>query len=114
MKRVAIPILEEKLSEYFGQCSHYEIFEIDGQKISRHNIDMAPDKHRGDLPEWTLSKGITDIIVHKVDKQIISRFLANKINLFVGVEINSPQLLIEDYLNGKLTSNKNIIKEITN
>lgn len=113
MKRVAIPVVNKKLSEYFGQCSHYEIFEIDGQQINQHNVDVAPNKEIGNLPAWTSSKGITDVIVHKVDKRIITQFLANKINLFVGVEINTPQLLIEDYLNGKLTSDKNIINEIT-
>ncbi len=113
MKRVAIPVVNQKLSEYFGQCSHYEIFEIDGRQINHHNIDVAPMTELADLPSWSSAQGITDIIVHKVDKRIISLFLAHKINLFVGVNINTPHMLIEDYLNGKLTSNKNIIQEIT-
>lgn len=113
MKRVAIPVNNEKLSEYFGQCSHYEIFEIDGKHVSRHKIDDAPKADPEDLPDWTISQGITDIIVHKVDRQIITQFLDNKINLFVGVNVDTPQNLIEDYLQGKLISNNHIINEIT-
>jgi len=113
MKRVAIPVVNEKLSEFFGQCDHYEIFEIDGKKITRHNVNVAPMTALADLPTWTETQNITDVIVHKVDKRIISLFLAHKINLFVGVGVDTPQNLIEDYLNGKLTSNSSIINEIT-
>ena len=113
MKRVAIPVVNDKLSEYFGQCSHYEIFEIDGKQISRHNIDVVPMSGLADLPTWTTTRGITDVIVHKVDKRIISLFLAHKINLFVGVAVDTPKNLIEEYLHGKLKSNINIINEIT-
>ncbi len=113
MKRVAIPVVNEKLSEYFGQCSHYEVFEIDGKRISQHNIDLAPNTDVSNLPEWTMTRGISDIIVHKVDRRIITQFLAKKINLFVGVHIDTPQNLIEEYLNGKLKSNHTIINELT-
>jgi len=113
MKRVAIPVVNEKLSEFFGQCDHYEIFEIDGKNITRHNVNVAPMTALADLPTWTETQSITDVIVHKVDKRIISLFLAHKINLFVGVTLDTPQNLIEDYLHGKLTSNSRIINEIT-
>lgn len=113
MKRVAIPVVDKKLSEFFGQCSHYEIFEIDGMHIRQHNIDLAPNTAVKDLPDWTTAQGITDIIVHKVDSGIISQFMARKINLFVGVEVDTPRNLIEEYLSGKLKSNNNIINELT-
>lgn len=113
MKRVAIPVVNEKLSENFGQCSHYEIFEIEGKHINRHNMAVAPMNELADLPTWTSAQGITDIIVHKLDKRVITLFLAHKINLFVGVTVDYPQNLIEEYLSGKLRSNNNIINEIT-
>ena len=113
MKKIAIPVINEKLSEYFGQCSHYEIFEVEGKQINRHKIDLAPKTELANIPDWTTARGITDIIVHKVDKRIISQFQDHKINLFVGVSVDTPQNLIEDYLHGKLISNNKIINEIT-
>jgi predicted Fe-Mo cluster-binding NifX family protein len=113
MKRVAIPVSKEMLSENFGQCNYYRIYDIEAGIILRDSIEIPPRKEMPDLPVWAAQQGITDVVVHKIDKQIISLFAGNKINLFVGVSINTPELLIEDYLNGNLKSNEQIIKEIT-
>jgi predicted Fe-Mo cluster-binding NifX family protein len=113
MKRVAIPIIHGKLSQYFGQCSHYQIFEINGNQITRSELEVPPFSNLSQLPEWASQQGITDIIAYKIDHRIISRFINNKINLFVGVGFDSPQALIDDYLNGRLKSDEKIIREIT-
>ncbi|MBN2214705.1 MAG: hypothetical protein JW723_10710 [Bacteroidales bacterium] len=114
MKKVAIPVVQGRLSEYFGQCNHYEIFEIAGKKIKSNAIEVPPYKELVRLPEWAAQQGITDIIAYKVDKKIISLFSSHKINLFVGIAINTPQNLIEDYLSGSLRSDERIIQELTN
>ena len=113
MNRVAIPLVDDRLSEYFGQCSHYEIFEIDNKTIksSRIGIPTHPDMEK--IPDWVIEKGITDIITHKMDKRIFSLFRDTKINLFVGIPIDSPAVLIQSYLNGSLKSDTRIIHEIT-
>ncbi|MBN1822098.1 MAG: hypothetical protein JW833_15365 [Prolixibacteraceae bacterium] len=113
MKRVAIPIVDGKLSRYFGQCSHYLVFEIESKNISEKIIEIPAFDDLTNLPEWAAGQGITDIIAYKVDQRIISKFISNKINLFVGVPFDTPQTLIENYLSGRLKSDEKIIKEIT-
>ena len=100
MKRIAIPIVKGKLSEHFGQCNHYELFEVDGKVIKSNELTVPINKDVEYLPIWAYEQGITDIITYRVDKRIISLFAANKINLFVGISIESPEFLIESYLNG--------------
>ena len=112
MKRVAIPVVGGQLSEYFGQCDHYEIFEIDEGNAISEEIQIPPKEYVTKLPEWASGEGITDIIVYKIDKRIISLFAPLRINLFVGIPINIPSTLIEDYINGKLKSDEGIISEI--
>ncbi len=112
MKRIAIPVNDNILSEYFGQCSHYEIFEIEGEKITHNKVGYPPHHDVTRLPEWAAQQGITDVITYKIDNRIISRFINNKINLFIGVPLLSPDILIDDYLNGRLKSDEKIIKEI--
>jgi len=113
MKRVAIPVVNGKLSEYFGQCDHYEIFEIDGANIKSNEVEVPPYRDITKLPVWAARQRITDVIAYKVDKKILPLFLINKINIFIGIPINIPRNLIEDYINGKLKSDEKIIKEIT-
>ncbi|NOR74201.1 MAG: hypothetical protein GQ525_03475 [Draconibacterium sp.] len=114
MRRVAIPISKNELSEFFGECNHYEIFEIDKQIINCKMVEIPSDINISELPEWLKNQGVSDVIAYKVNKQIISLFASNKVNLFVGVAKKSPYDLIDDYLQGKLESDKNIIAEITN
>jgi predicted Fe-Mo cluster-binding NifX family protein len=112
MKRVAIPVVNGKLSENFGQCNHYEIFEIDNGIVKSEEIEVPPGKNISKLPEWAKRKGITDIIAYKIDKSIITLFSVYKINVFVGIPINIPRKLIDEYINGKLKSDRNIISQI--
>jgi len=113
MKRVAIPISKNELSEFFGECNHYEIFEIEKETITQKLIEAPFEINILELPKWLKNQGISDVIVYKIHKKLITLFASNKVNLFVGVEKNTPQKLIEDYLQGKLESDKNIIAEIT-
>lgn len=114
MRRVAIPIVNNELSEHFDACSYYEIFEIIGDKIQKKIFELPVLANTVELPAWFKNQGITDVIVFRMKKEIISLFASNKINLFVGVSINSSEKLIDDYLQGKLESDKSIIKEIMN
>lgn len=113
MKRVAIPIANNKLSENFGECNYYEIYEIDKEIISKKTALLPADLTLTDLPGWLKSEGITDVITYRVHSEIIKLFASKKVNLFVGIPINSPKKLIEDYLQGRLESDKNIIAELT-
>lgn len=113
MRRVAIPVTNHLLSEYFGECSHYEIFEIDRKVLNRKQIEVPAGTVMAELPGWLEKQGITDVITYKVNAKIISLFASKKVNLFVGIAMNTPQVLIDDYLNGRLESNKKIIEEIT-
>ena len=66
------------------------------------------------MPEWLLKQGVTDVIAFKVNRDIISLFASKKVNLFIGIKAESSEKLIDDYLNGRLESDKNIIAELTN
>lgn len=113
MKRVAIPIVDNQLSEYFGTCNYYEIFEI-GKNISDRKTELMPvGVAISELPGWLENQGITDVIAYKVNREIIKLFASKKVNLFVGIPIDTPENLIDHYLQGKLESDKKIIDELT-
>lgn len=111
-RKVAIPVVNDLLSEYFGSCSHYEIFEVDGKIVARYQTGFPEDLSVFELPEWLEKAGITDIITFRINPEIINLFASKKVNLFVGIPLNSPQKLMEDYLQGKLESDEKIIQEL--
>ncbi len=112
MKRVAIPVIKGKLSEYFEKCHYCEIFEIDGDNVKSNEIEVPPSDIT-QLPEWAVKQGVTDFIVYKIDKNIIKLFTKEKINIFIGIRIDSPEKLVEAYVNGTLKSDEKVISEIT-
>ncbi|MBN2610550.1 MAG: hypothetical protein JXB00_03250 [Bacteroidales bacterium] len=112
MKKVAIPVVDGKLSEYFGGCNHYEIFSVDAGFVKSEEIEKRPEISIAKIPGWIAGKGVTDIITHRIDKRIINDFIPYGINLFIGIAVNSTHRLIEDYLSGNLRSDEKIISEI--
>jgi predicted Fe-Mo cluster-binding NifX family protein len=114
MRKVAIPISGNRLSEYFGECNHYEVFDIEGGKIQKSSREFRSVADIVELFSWLESMKVTDIIAFRIKKELMTLLASKKINLFVGVPQIEPFELIEAYLNGKLESDKNIINEITN
>lgn len=100
------------LCEFLSQCSHYMIFEVEHGLIKNKELLVSEGKETRELPEWMSQLGITDVIVFKVSKEIIQLFSYLKIHLFVGIQINSPESIIEEYLCGNLRSDNGIINKI--
>ena len=74
---------------------------------------QVPDKRDiNTLPGWAARQGITDIITYRVDKRILSLFVKNKINFFIGVPVDEAGNIINHYRDGSLKSDDKIIREI--
>ena len=112
MKRVAIPVTNGRLSEFFGECSEYEVYEMDNNKVKKVVLQIPDNSNINTLPAWAARQGITDIITFRVDKQILSLFVKNKINFFIGVPVDEAESIINDYRDGSLKSDDKIIREI--
>lgn len=112
MKHIAIPI-DNHLSGNFGECNYYTVFEVDKDVKSTKTMLLPAGIEISTIPAWLKGEGITDIITYKTDRNIINLFAAEKINLFLGIPIATPEKIIDDYLQGKLVSDKKIIAELT-
>ena len=114
MKKVAIPIANEKISEYLCRCSHIEFYDVE-TKITRMTKSDAPVLNSAsDVRLWLETNQITDVILHRAKKELIETLASARINLFVGVPMADAKQIIEAYRCGKLESDKKIISEITN
>src|SRR5665811_1240660 len=75
------------LSEVFGDCSGYVIYDINKKSVVNTKQEIPPLKSVAALLDWVKEWGITDLIVHRIDKSLVSFFSDTKINLFIGVPI---------------------------
>ncbi len=113
MKRIAIPVNDGILSGNLGECTHYEIFDIENSHVRGVEVVVPPENDVNTIPEWLVNMGVTDIIAYKIENKFISILINNKINLFIGIKPATTSFLIEDYQNGNLKSDLRIIHEIT-
>lgn len=108
MKRIAIPISENKLSAHFGNCQKFKIYSTHNQQIIKEELIQSPLHEPGLIPNWLANKKVTDVIVGGIGFKAIEIFNQNKINVFVGVEVKEPTILVKEYLNGVLETNGNL------
>lgn len=111
MTKIAIPVKDDLLSRSFNACTYFLIYEIRERKIVGKKIDFFPDSFRANISQWSDSSGITDVIVHYIDESSLEALSSTKINLFVGVKISTPDILVEDFLDGTLKSDTHNIVE---
>ncbi|WP_139178099.1 hypothetical protein [Draconibacterium orientale] len=114
MKKVAIPIANKKISEYLCGCSHFAYYDMESKNTTISESAVIDFTNADEIRLWIKNNGITDIILHRIRKELIGIFTSEKINLFVGVPMVSAGQIIEAYRCGKLESDKNIITEIIN
>lgn len=104
MTKIAVPVKDNLLSDVFDDCSSYVIYSINNKSNVGNKQIVSPLQSVSELLEGINKSGITDIIVHRMDKLLIKYFSETKINLFIGVPIEKPEVLINEYLNGTLLS----------
>lgn len=101
MKKVALPLVNKKLSPHFEKCSAFIIFSVDDKNRIKSELEHS-HLQPGLFPYWLAQRGVTDVIVRRVAEDTICKFDQFKINVFVGVKSAEPQELIKEFLSGTL------------
>jgi len=109
MAKVAIPIEKDCLSTHFGVCNHYAIFTIHKSIVVDVALVTPNFSEIEKFPAWLKTLDVTDVVTYKINPTIIPAFIKSKINVCVGTNQIAPELLIQDYINGKLKSNEEIL-----
>jgi len=108
MKKIAIPVSNGLLSQHFGHCEHFAIYETEDGKINNQLLMEAPPHQPGLLPKWLAKKGATDILAGGMGQRAIDLFNEAGINVYVGVPSKSADEIAIDFLDGKLVTNENL------
>jgi len=104
MKKIALPLINNHISQRFEHCSEFVIFTIKKNNSLKKNLlrtHLQPDI----FPHWLAEKGVTDIITKGIDIHTVNEFNKFKISVFAGVEPSDPEQLVEELLNGSLETN---------
>jgi len=108
--RIAIPLVQGKLSLHFGHCEQFAIFDID-DNIKRviNRKDAAPPGHEpGVLPRWLHENNVSVIIAGGMGQRAQQLFTQNNIKVVIGASGQSPEELVSAYLENRLETGDNI------
>ncbi len=107
MKKIAIPVSDNVLSQHFGHCEEFFIYDIEDKNITDVTSIVAPPHEPGILPEWLSGYGITDVITGGMGHKAINLFNQFSINVFVGAPQEDPRKIVSEFLEGTLVLTSN-------
>jgi len=108
MKKIAIPSSNGLLGVHFGHCEHFYIYETGSGEVKKREI-ITPPPHQPDLyPDLLNKKNVTDVIAGGMGQKAIDNFKRKSINVHTGAPQESPDKIIQNFLNGTLETTTNL------
>jgi ATP-binding protein involved in chromosome partitioning len=108
--KVAVPVTSGVLSAHFGHCEQFVLFDVeaDGKTIHNRQVLTPPPHEPGTFPKWLHEQGATVIIAGGMGSRAQSLFDQNGIRVVVGASSGEPDVLVRDFLDGRLTTGANV------
>lgn len=107
MKKLAIPVENGSLSHHFGHSREFCFFEVDNDKVLKTYTKTPPPHQEGVIPRWLVDEQVTDLLVGGIGPKAIEILYAQGMNVYIGVEVDTPEALANDFIAGTLRSGKN-------
>jgi ATP-binding protein involved in chromosome partitioning len=108
--RIAVPVVQDRLSPHFGHCETFVFFDIDveNKKILHTESIAAPPHEPGLLPTWLHERKADVILAGGMGQRAQGLFEEKGIRVLIGAPSDTPRSIIENYLNGSLQLGENI------
>ncbi len=107
-KLFAVPTVDGKLCAHFGHCEQFAVIETEDQKIINTEYHKPPVHQPGTYPRFLAGKGVSTIISGGMGIKAQDIFAQNKIEVFMGINSDIPEALVEQYLADQLVSGDNL------
>lgn len=107
--RFAIPLSGGRLAEHFGHCEQFLFVDADMEKreVLQKTVATAPEHAPGLLPKWLVGHGVNVVIAAGLGARARDLLSASSVEVLTGVSAVDPDILIADFVNGKLEAGDN-------
>jgi predicted Fe-Mo cluster-binding NifX family protein len=108
--RIAIPVVQGRLSPHFGHCEEFALIDVDTEKkeIKSSQRLPAPEHQPGLLPRWLHEQEATVIIAGGMGGRAQQLFAQNGIHVVIGAPAEEPEAVARAYLDNTLVTGDNI------
>ena len=107
-KKFAIPTVDDLLTPHFGHCEKFAIVDTEDDSIIDMNYLTPPVHQPGTYPRFLADQGVDVIISGGMGIKAQDLFAQNSIEVCIGVSNDTPQILVEQYLENQLQTGENL------
>ena len=104
----AIPLAEGRLCSHFGHCEQFALIETENGQIQGKSMHTPPPHEPGVLPKWLHEMGANVIIAGGMGSRAQGLFTENGIKVVTGVQADTPESLVHQYLTERLVTGANV------
>lgn len=105
--KIAIPTANKQLTAHFGHCESFAIVYTEGNKIEKTEFLDPPVHQPGVYPKFLADHGVEVIIAGGMGQKAQDLFAANNIKVCMGVNAETPENLVKQYLSETLETGEN-------
>ncbi len=110
MSKIAVAVEGEMVTEHFGHCEGFLIYETAGGEIIREEAIPNPGHRPGFLPNFLNDLGVGTVISGGMGGGAIDIFNEKGIEVIIGVS-GSARAAVKSYLQGTLESTGSVCHE---
>ena len=110
MIKIAVASEKEKVTEHFGHCQNFNLFETENDRIVKSESIPNPGHRPGFLPNYLNDIGVNVIISGGMGGGAIEIFNEKGIEVIVGAA-GDAKIAAEAYLEGALKSSGSVCHE---
>lgn len=110
MIKIAVASENEMVTEHFGYCANFNIFEAEDNQITKEESVPNPGHSRGFLPNFLNDMGVNVVISGGMGGGAIDIFNSKGIEVIVGAK-GDARAAAEAYLQGLLKSTDSVCHE---
>ncbi len=107
--KIAMPIVQNQLCMHFGHCEVFAFFDVDEEtkQIKDKTLITPPPHEPGILPPWIKQQGADLVIAGGMGSRAQNLFNAAGVKVITGAKGNSPEDIINNFLNENLETGPN-------
>jgi predicted Fe-Mo cluster-binding NifX family protein len=102
MKKIAVPLIDNRVSAHFGHSEEFLFFEIQDGTVQKEERKTPPPHQPGSFPKWVKEQGADAVLVCGIGQRAISLFQAQGIEVYAGAPAMDGREAVEKLLKGEL------------
>ena len=110
MMSIAVASEGKKMTEHFGHCVNFMIYNIENNKITKEESVDNPGHRPGFLPNFLADKGVKVIISGGMGQGAVDIFNERDVEVIIGAS-GDARTAVESYLKGELKTTGSVCHE---